>query len=162
MAITFTSADHLWTETLTDLALKSNAYWGYRNISDEKAREILGVQSIDFDPELSSLRIMKEADKIIGFFGLRASDDQQELYHFFLSPQYIHKGYGRLLWNEAVRVAINERQWKTLEFDSDPFAANFYEHMGAFQIGEKPCPLHDESNPEIQLKTPRFKYILIE
>jgi GNAT superfamily N-acetyltransferase len=70
------------------------------------------------------------------------------LSHFFLEPEFIGKGYGRILFHEVIRTAKEELHWEAFQWESDPHAAWFYQRMGAKRIGELPCPL----NPKF--KTP--------
>lgn len=79
-------------------------------------------------------------DAFIGLIGMRAPNlnrTHAELDLLFLDPLYIGKGYGRLLWNEVLNIAKQQR-WYSFKFISDkiPEITAFYQHMGAKQVDE--------------------------
>lgn len=155
--ITFESANLEQAEFLTDLALKSNAIYHYRCVSDAEARPVFLVQEQHFQKGV--IRIMKDEGKLIGFFGLASWTEENGsttniLSHLFLEPEFIGKGYGKILFLEAVRVAKEELHWEAFQWESDPNAAWFYRKMRAKQLGENQCRL----NPNH--KTPVFVYTL--
>lgn len=155
--ITFESIGFDQAEFLTDLGLRANATYNYRSISDAQARSVFLVQEIHFKEGI--IRAMKENGTFIGFYGLirwKEVDGKEAniLSHFFLEPEFIGKGYGKILFGEVVRAAKNELKWEAFQWESDPHAAGFYQKMGAKQIGKNPCPL----NPNY--KSPVFAYIL--
>ena len=151
--ITFEPARLDQAEFLTDLGLRSNAVYQYRSVSDEEARAVFVVK--EWHIEEGIVRLMKDRRKIVGFYGLTCEQGINKLSHFFLEPESIGKGYGKILFLEAMRAAKEELKWEMLEWESDPHAAWFYEKMGAERIGENPCPL----NP--LYKAPVFMYRLI-
>lgn len=135
---------------LTQLAIDSNGYWNYRNVSEEEIRNLFFISEEMI--EKGVFKVMKNGLEVIGFFGLVK---EQQLHAFFLAPSYIGKGYGKLLWNEAIAEA-KKQGWQQIEFESDPFAAPFYRKMGAVEIPEKvvTCPLNS------LYQSPRFVFKL--
>lgn len=155
--ITFEPANLDQAEFLTELGLRANAVYNYRNVSDEEARFVFLVQEQHYKEGI--IRIMKDDGEFIGFYGLahwKEKDGKEVniLSHFFLEPKFIGKGYGKILFLEAIRAAKEELKWEAFQWESDPHAAWFYQKMGAKRIGENPCPL----NP--QYKAPVFVYTL--
>jgi GNAT superfamily N-acetyltransferase len=144
--ISFESASFDQVEYLTDLALRSNGIYQYRTVTDEEARSVFTVELRHLTDGV--VRLMKDRGSIVGFYGLC----DHQLSHLFLEPEYIGKGYGKLLFSEAMRTAKEELKWPTITWESDPNAAWFYRKMGAIQVGENECPL----NPSY--KAPVFRY----
>ncbi len=132
-------------ELLTKLSLDSNAHWNYRNVPQKIVNQVLSVTKEHIRSD--TIRLMVENHEIIGFFGLRNQENKylktvNQLSFLFLKKDRIGKGYGRILFQEAMRVAKEELGWQAILWESDPFAANFYRKMGARQIGAGPCPLN--------------------
>ena len=122
-------------EQLTDLALRSKAYWGY------DAAFLQGcVPALRLAPERLQAEpfFVIEADgRVMGFGALRVDGAEAELTNLFVEPQAMGRGYGSRLWRHAVELAsaLGARQ---LRIASDPFAEPFYRRMGAERIGEIP------------------------
>ncbi len=147
--ITFERAGLDQLEFLTDLGLRANGVYHYRCVSDEIARAVFLVE--DWHINDGIVRVMKEDAEIIGFYGLVRDKEINILSHFFLEPMYIGKGYGKILFIEAMRAAKEELIWESLQWESDPNAAWFYRKMGAVQIGENACPLNPQYNAPVFL-----------
>lgn len=137
---------------LTDLAMDSNASYNYRTVSDCVAREVLMMKREYFDK--GAVMVMKSDDQIIGFFSLSPLNFKDELTHLFLRPSFIGKGFGRILFQKAMQVAKETLLWQSLQWESDPFAAGFYQSMGAVLIGSNPCRLN------LNYRSPVFSYLL--
>lgn len=157
--IYFESASTDDAEMLTDFALKSNAIYKYRTVSDKEARKVFQVTDAHFKNGV--IRLLKDSSGVIGFYGLtrwkeKNGNERNILSHLFVKPDFITKGYGTILFQEAMRVAKEELRWDALEWESDPNAAGFYDKMGAKKIGENPCPLN------AKFKAPVYVYILKE
>jgi GNAT superfamily N-acetyltransferase len=147
--ITFEPAEPHEAEFLTRLSIDSNAHWNYRKASPATVNQIFTVTPQHI--KNGTVRLMKKQNEIIGFLGLRnreAKDGKRvnELTFLFLKRDYIGKGYGKLLFQEAVRIAKEELGWQAMLWESDPFAAPFYKKMGAKQIGSNICPLNNNYN----------------
>lgn len=137
--VTFEPAALAHANLLSGLALDSNGHWGYRNATQRIVNQVLIVTPNTIKRD--TMRVMKEGGEIIGFFGLR-KNKCNELSFLFLKQNRIGKGYGKLLFHEAVRVAKEELGWHAMMWESDPFAAPFYRKMGAKEIGSNICPLN--------------------
>lgn len=121
---------------LTDIALKSKAYWGYDQAFMDACLDELTVTEATM--RLGETWVAEDADgRIAGFFDLRAESGIAEVYDLFVSPDRIGSGLGRLLWDrlEERAAAMNV---ETIGIDADPHAVDFYRHMGAKVVGEIP------------------------
>lgn len=117
---------------LSALAYASKAHWGYDDAFMEACRAELTVTGADL--ETVRVRVAIDAGgEIVGFHGV----DDRELRWCFVAPGAIGTGVGRELFADACAIA-RERGLTVLEIESDPFAAAFYERMGARRTGEAP------------------------
>ncbi len=125
-------------QTLTELALRSKAHWGY---SDEFMRAC--AQELEVTPDaLSEAESIVVActnnNQIAGYYSLiRESDTICELDAMFVDPGLIGQGIGKLLMQDA-KVLARERGFSSMVIQSDPFAVGFYQANGAYQTGTKP------------------------
>ena len=147
MDITYVPTAPQEAESLTQLAMDANATYGYRSVSDEEARKLFFLKLDDFEKGI--VRLMKLDGATIGFFNLKRKlnaegKEVDELVNLFLKPGYMRQGYGRLMFQQAAKVANDELRWSSFIFESDPFSTGFYEKMGAVKIGENRCPLHPD------------------
>jgi len=116
---------------LSDLALRSKAYWGYDHEFLELCREDLAVTAAHIATR--DLGIAVDGERVLGFFMLGESGDVLDM--LFVDPGAMGRGVGRMLLDEAVRIA-RTRGIRALLIDSDPFAEGFYLAAGARRIGE--------------------------
>jgi len=117
---------------LSSLALESKRYWGY----DEAFMELCRPELMVGVDEVERGLVMVAEDEIgdvVGFYML-SDAPRPELSMLFVSPGAIGRGIGKQLILDALGVA-RSRDWGSLVIESDPFAASFYEHMGAVLIG---------------------------
>lgn len=118
---------------LTDIAARSETYWGYDSDYMEKFRLIYKVteEFIIKNPTF----IIEEDNNIIGFYAVLTENDITSLEYFFIEPEYIGQGYGKLLWNHLIN---NCKTIGIKEFNivTSPQAKDFYVKMGAVTCGE--------------------------
>lgn len=118
---------------MSEIALCSKAYWGYDSDFIEACRDALTISEKHISSNL--VYVLEDSSKIIGFFSLTINNVKNELDSLFIKPEYIGKGYGRLLWNSIIRIA-KEAGITEFTIDADPNAEEFYIKMGAIRIGE--------------------------
>ena len=121
-------------EYLTDLSRRSKAHWGYD-------ADFMRLAAGDLTVTPSAIKthevwILEEGGWILGFHQVKLGDPAW-LEDLWLEPIAIGRGYGRRLWDHAVDVAREGGAW-AMEFNAEPYAMGFYEHMGAVQVGETP------------------------
>ncbi|HVF27414.1 MAG TPA: GNAT family N-acetyltransferase [Pyrinomonadaceae bacterium] len=114
--------------TLSDLALRSKAHWGYDTGFLEKCRAELTL-SPSYVTE-NHVYVVEERECVIGFYSLKAAEDYVELDHLFVEPGVLGRGYGRSLWQHAVETA-SRLGYSQIVVQSDPHAEAFYQAMGA-------------------------------
>lgn len=121
--------------TLTALALRSKAYWGYDAEFIHACREGLTVQPKDV--AAGRVMVLVEEDTVVGLYALMPEDrpDEASVELFFVEPGVIGKGLGRALWQHMVEQAA-AKGYRRLKIESDPFALGFYRTMGASLSGK--------------------------
>lgn len=118
---------------LTDLAISSEAYWGYDREYMNKFSAVYSISEefINNNPTI----ILEDDDNIIGFYSVINDKSETSLEYFYIAPKYIGKGYGKLLWNHLIKDC-RSRGMKEFSLVTSPQAKEFYIRMGAILCGE--------------------------
>jgi GNAT superfamily N-acetyltransferase len=125
-------------DSLSELAVRAKAHWGYDDDFIEACREELRVRPGDIDTHRFTAAVDVTSGRIVGFYGLTGtSNDDAELSELFVEPDVMGTGVGRRMFDDAVRVA-EAAGFTRLRIEADPFASSFYEHMGAARTGTAP------------------------
>ena len=135
---------------LTDLTFRSKAYWGYNAEQMEEWRDELTV-SKEFIADHHVYKL-EEGRSMLGFYGyFYESSSTIKLEFLFVDPDYIGKGYGKLLFNDFLQ-RIEGSQASRIILDADPNAAKFYSKIGFVTIGKLPTSIKDRYLPIMELK----------
>jgi GNAT superfamily N-acetyltransferase len=133
--------------SLSALALRSKAYWGYDPTFLQACRGELTVK-----PKAAAagrVVVLIEEDTPLGFYALDNGErsDEAEISLLFVEPAVIGRGIGRALWEHAVAKARHQglRRLKVL---SDPFALGFYRAVGATLSGKIRSPVRAPDGSE--------------
>ncbi len=138
--------------TLSELALRSKAHWGYDDEFLEACRAELTVvrESI----VAGDVTVAEVAEVVAGFSSLADEPPVRELEALFVEPAFIGRGVGAALF-EAFRVAAIEAGVARLRIDADPNALGFYERQGAVIVGEQPSgSIPGRTLPVLELALP--------
>ena len=122
--------------TLSRIAIESKAHWGYDAAFMALCRDELTITAADIAryPTFA----LRENATILGFYLLVPREAGViELDYLYLLPAAIGRGYGRRLFDHAVRTA-RAAGYNTMHIQSDPNAAEFYRRMGATLAGSAP------------------------
>ena len=139
---------------LTELTVRSKAYWGYDHAFLESARQDLEFHASKFLPDFH-VYILEAEEEPLGYCSLICVDNNTvELHDLFIEPHYIRKGYGKQLWNYAVNLA-RSLGFSRLVLTADPNAEPFYTRQGAVRIGEKTSPVGSDR------RLPVMEYVFI-
>ena len=129
----FLGVDPSDIEILRDISIRSKAWWGY----EDHLMEQFAASSI-LPSELSEgCKVVKVCldGKIIGWYRYFPQEEFVELTDFWLSPEYIGKGFGGKMFKD-LKDEVAQDGFNSIAFDADPNAAPFYEHMGCRMIGQ--------------------------
>jgi N-acetylglutamate synthase-like GNAT family acetyltransferase len=119
---------------LTEIALKSKAFWGYSNVLIESWRSDLTVT----EKAIANAFIYKFMidKKVAGFYFLNPPKTKNiELEMLFVAPRYIGKGIGKQLLHHAFKKA-KQSHATFMTLLADPNAVPFYQSQG-FKIIDK-------------------------
>tara|TARA_R110001632_G_scaffold6324_5_gene25836 strand:- start:13044 stop:13502 length:459 start_codon:yes stop_codon:yes gene_type:complete len=139
-------------EVLTEIAVKSKAYWGYENDQVESWREDLTVTPIMFE----AYNICKYVidNEIAGFYILERANIRTSFLNFlFISPDYIKQGIGHQLLQHAMAYCKDGGS-AILNVLSDPNAASFYAKYGFEVIAQRQSSIPGRFLPEMELEFP--------
>ena len=119
---------------LSDIAYHSEAYWGYDQEYMENFRSLYRVT----EEFISHNRtyVLEDQNRILGFYGLAAREPVSSLEYFFIDPQSIGRGYGKLLWEHLLEFTCQSAGIKEFEIVTSPQAQEFYTKLGAVCLGE--------------------------
>jgi len=135
---------------LSTLALESKRSWGYDDDFIELCRAELTVSKVDVETGMVFVA-ENEIGDVLGFY-LLAEYPRPELRMLFVSPDVIGLGIGKVLVQDALSIA-KSRGWSSLIIESDPFAASFYEHLGAELIGASQSAATGRTLPLYEMRT---------
>lgn len=121
--------------SLTQIALRSKAYWGYDETFMKQCEQELTITE-DYI-EMNHVYVIEEDSEIKGFYSLCVKGTRGILDFLYVSPNAIGRGYGQKLWDHMVSFATN-LAIETIHIDADPNAEGFYSKHGATKIGETP------------------------
>jgi len=145
--MTIRDANNLDIPFINEIMRVSKAHWGYGTAFMDVFMEKFSINE-KYLAE-NTTKVLSQNEHIIGFFSFAFHDDQSlELYHFFLHPDFIGKGFGRDMWNACCLVA-QELGANEFTLWSDPQAELFYSKMGCEKIGVKKSPLMENRYPSI-------------
>lgn len=121
------------SNTISELAYRSKAYWGYSKEFLDKCKDELTV-TVPY-MEMNPVYVLEKNNKILAFYSITLNEKKLEA--LFIDPEHIGKGLGKLLWLDLLSKA-KQLNIEEFTFDSDPNAEAFYVKMGAKRIGETP------------------------
>ncbi|WP_432407685.1 GNAT family N-acetyltransferase [Wukongibacter sp. M2B1] len=136
---------------LTDLVVRSEAYWGYDSAFMENFRSLYRVTE-EFINNNETF-VMEEKEGIIGFYAILIDEKETSLEYFYIDSKSIGRGYGKLLWEDMIKNC-KEQGIDAITFVTSPQAKEFYIKMGAIQVGEV------DSIVITDRKIPRLVYII--
>lgn len=122
-------------EALTELCLRSKALWGYDAAFLEACRRELTLTPEDLGRTAAC--VAEREGRRVGICQVAIEGSDADLVKLFVEPEEIGRGYGRILFDWAVRTA-RDAGGRCMTIDADPGAVPFYERMGAVPAGLVP------------------------
>ncbi|MCC5812903.1 MAG: GNAT family N-acetyltransferase [Ectothiorhodospiraceae bacterium] len=121
--------------SLSELALRSKAHWGYSPEFLQACRAELSYGKKQLLFERMRFFALESAGQVVGFYALaHQSRTEFELEALFVEPAFIGKGFGRLLVEHAKSVT-SEMGGTNLVVQGDPHAERFYLAAGGVPTG---------------------------
>lgn len=122
--------------TLSVLALRSKAHWGYDAAFMRACIAEMAITPADL--ARNPTFVLADGLALLGFATLAAhANGTAELDALFVAPEAIGRGYGRRLFDHAAAQA-RAMGAHTLLITADPHAEAFYLHVGAVRVGQAP------------------------
>ena len=118
-------------ERLREIAVEAKAHWGY-----DRARVEEWALAGDFEPESLRERLLYVAEtegRPVGWAALIPRGEIGWLEDLWVDPAWIGRGLGRRLF-ERVAAEARQRGARRLEWEAEPNASGFYEHLGAAYV----------------------------
>lgn len=137
-------------DALTRIAHTAKRHWGYPESWIEAWRRDLTITVEDLSAQ-DIFVAHDEQGEVLGFAALLRDAECVHLEHLWVDPSAMGTGVGRGLFEEALRRA-REGDARSLEIDSDPYAVEFYRHLGAVECGSVDAPMEGVSRTRPQLR----------
>lgn len=119
------------SETITQLALRSKAHWGYDETFIVQCKHALTVTPRDLENKSMYFEVCELNGVVAGFYGLEFINAvTAELTYLFVEPTNIGLGIGGKLFDAAIKN-VKKRGVASLDILSDPEAKGFYLAKGA-------------------------------
>lgn len=135
---------------LTEITKKSKAYWGYSAEQIENWSEQLTI-SKNYITSNNVYKLIID-NLVIGYYSyIYLNNKEVKLDNLFVSPDYIGKGFGKLLMYDFLKRIRNSDGTKIV-LDSEPGAENFYKLFGFIKVGQLETSIKNRYLPIIELK----------
>ena len=139
---------------LTEITKKSKEYWGYSEEQIEIWSEFLTVTKEYI--ETKSVCNLVIDDEIIGYYSFfHESENSIKLDNLFVLPDFIGKGFGKILMNDFLDRIKNSDIQKVI-LNSEPNAEDFYLKFGFVKVGQIETSIKDRYLPVMELKLTKF------
>lgn len=110
---------------LNKISYAAKKHWGYPEKWMNFWKEDLLLKDADFERE--TVKVVELSAKIIGFGSIVEKEAYYEVTHLWLLPDYIGMGFGGLLLNDMLSLALSN---KPIRVVADPNAEAFYQKQG--------------------------------
>jgi len=119
---------------LTELTFRSKLHWGYTEDQIEGWKEDLTINS-DYVDNNEVYKLLVD-EKLVGFYAfLPEMDTKVELNFLFVAPEFIGKGFGKILITDFMD-RLKNLNYNQVVLTADPNAEAFYKRVG-FKVIEK-------------------------
>ncbi len=134
---------------LTEIALKSKAFWGYSDAQIESWKDDLTITD-EYLKKTTSF-VYKVDNRIVGFYILQMMNMSMFTLEFlFVLPDFIGKGIGHQLVKHAIQKA-KDKKGTVVNVLSDPNAEDFYAKHGFKTFSKKESSIPGRFLPEMTL-----------
>lgn len=143
-------ADPSDNEVLTGITIKSKAYWKYSKEQMESWLEVLTITK-DYIEKNEVYKLTVD-NIIIGYYSyFNEENNSVKLDNLFILPQYIGKGYGKVLMNDFL-TKMKEAKVKHIILHADPNAEKFYENFNFIKKGQLETSIKNRFLPILELR----------
>ena len=136
---------------LTEITKKSKAFWGYSEEQIKKWESNLTV-SKEYILKNEVFNLIDDDDEIVGYNSwIKNVDNSVKLDKLFVLPEFIGKGYGKLLMNDFLEK-MKHQKIDRITLDAEPNAEKFYQKLGFTKIGEFETSIKNRFMPIMEMK----------
>lgn len=137
-------------EVLTEITMKSKAYWGYSTEQMKAWADLLTISNKYIqDNQVYKLII---DNIVVGYYSfVYLKKNELKLDNLFIHPNYIGCGYGKALFKDFLDK-IKDQQVDRVILESDPNAESFYIKLGFVQIGKIETTIKNRYLPLMEMK----------
>ncbi|MEQ9334332.1 GNAT family N-acetyltransferase [Thalassobaculum sp.] len=125
---------------LTELALRSKAYWPYDDAFMAVMRRVLKITEEEI--RAHHVLVHETGGVVDGVGALALFDDDWEVDHLWVEPAAIGRGIGRRLLDALLARAARLGAGRVL-VEADPHAESFYARRGGVRVGERASGMID-------------------
>ena len=135
---------------LTEITKKSKAFWGYSEEQMKKWESNLTI-SEEYILKNEVFNLIVE-EQIVGYYSYKKNENNSvKLDNLFVLPEYIGKGYGKLLMNDFLEK-MKHQKIDRITLDAEPNAEKFYQKLGFTKIGEFETSIKNRFMPIMEMK----------
>lgn len=117
---------------LNQISIYAKMHWGYPIEWLHQWMDTLRITRSYLDQN----EVFKiSTNKVIGFCAIEQKENLYEISHLWILPDYMGKGFGKLLLTESLKQVVKEKSEVVVE--SDPNSEKFYEKMGFKTFSKK-------------------------
>ncbi|MDQ3394820.1 MAG: GNAT family N-acetyltransferase [Bacteroidota bacterium] len=144
-------------EVLTEITKNSKLFWGYSKEQIEIWNTELTITQEYL--EQTETYILSIANCYIGYYSfLKMNPNELHLDNMFILPEYIGKGYGKILIEDLVDKAKSLGVSKII-LDAEPNAEKFYEKYGFEVVGKRGSSIKNRYLPIMEkILDPKDKF----
>jgi N-acetylglutamate synthase-like GNAT family acetyltransferase len=113
-------------ETLNKISVESKMHWNYPVEWLEQWIDDLRLTENDFLTQ--EIYKIEKNGLIIGFCSIQEKEQNYEITHLWIRPDYIGRGYGKILLNQTITNVVKKE--KEIIVEADPNAEQFYKSQG--------------------------------
>ena len=138
------------SELLTELGIRSKRTWGYSDNLMKTFRNELEISKSEI--RAGNVYVIMNHELAIGYYSLLKVEERvAELQHLFVDPMNFGNGFGSKLFNHAIENA-RSKGYLTLQIQSDPNAAPFYQKHGLEIARQVPSSVPGRSLPVFEVE----------
>ncbi len=112
--------------TLNAISLRSKAHWGYPAEWIETWKNDLTITPEQFAHQ--QILVVEINDRIIGFSSIVEDQDNYDIHHLWVLPEFIGQGIGKKLLQTTIDTFVQIE--KPIIVEADPNAEPFYRSQG--------------------------------
>ena len=103
---------------LTELTIHSKSYWGYSLEQIAQWKDDLTI-SVEYINQAEVYKLINE-NQLVGYYSYLELDNKKvKLDNIFLEPDFIGKGYGKVMMNHFIQH-VKDKGYERIELESEP------------------------------------------